>query len=47
MIDFPKLREQFPGLSQRRDGQTPIFLDGPAGTQVPQRVIDAIIRKGM
>jgi cysteine desulfurase family protein (TIGR01976 family) len=43
MIDFPKLREQFPGLNQRRDGQMPIFLDGPAGTQVPQRVIDAMV----
>src|SRR5882672_3121532 len=43
MIDFPKLRDQFPGLNQRRDGQTPIFLDGPAGTQVPQRVIDAMV----
>jgi len=25
-----------------RDGRVPIFLDGPAGTQVPQRVIEAI-----
>lgn len=43
MIDFPSLREQFPGLNQRRDGRVPIFLDGPAGTQVPQRVIDALV----
>ena len=42
MIDFPKLRDQFPGLNQIRAGTTPIFFDGPAGTQVPQRVIDAM-----
>jgi cysteine desulfurase family protein (TIGR01976 family) len=43
MIDFSSLRAQFPGLNQQRDGHTPIFLDGPAGTQVPQRVIDAMV----
>jgi cysteine desulfurase family protein (TIGR01976 family) len=43
MQDFSKLRSQFPALQQRRDGRTPIFLDGPAGTQVPQRVIDAMV----
>src|SRR5687767_4567248 len=37
-----ELRQQFPALS-RRVGQSPaVFFDGPAGTQVPQRVIDAI-----
>src|SRR5450631_1505982 len=40
MIDFPSLRAQFPALNQRKDT---IFLDGPAGTQVPQRVIDAMV----
>ncbi len=39
----PKTRDQFPALNQRRAGITPIFLDGPAGTQVPQRVIDAMV----
>ncbi len=39
----PSLRDQFPGLNQPRAGVTPIFLDGPAGTQVPQRVIDAMV----
>jgi cysteine desulfurase family protein (TIGR01976 family) len=43
MIDFSTLRTQFPGLNQIRDGRTPIFFDGPAGTQVPQRVIDAMV----
>src|ERR1044072_548527 len=44
MIDFSAAREQFPGLQQRRDGLTPIFFDGPAGTQVPQQVIDEMVR---
>jgi cysteine desulfurase family protein (TIGR01976 family) len=35
-------RRQFPALARRVDGQPAVFLDGPAGTQVPQRVIDAI-----
>jgi cysteine desulfurase family protein (TIGR01976 family) len=44
MFDVSSLRQQFPALHRRRDGQTPIFLDGPGGTQVPQRVIDAMVR---
>lgn len=36
------LRTQFPALSRRHGDQEAIFFDGPAGTQVPQRVIDAI-----
>ncbi len=44
MFDFASLRGQFPGLLQTRDGRVPVFLDGPAGTQVPQRVIDAVVR---
>src|SRR5215475_11832749 len=43
MLDFAKLRDQFPALHQVRDGRTPILLDAPAGTQVPQRVIDAMV----
>ncbi|MGF1582650.1 MAG: cysteine desulfurase-like protein [Gemmataceae bacterium] len=42
MIEVATLRRQFPALLQRRDEQMPIFLDGPAGTQVPQRTMDAI-----
>lgn len=38
---FP-LRAQFPALQQTVDGRPAVFLDGPGGTQVPQRVIDAI-----
>lgn len=36
------IRAQFPALHQQHDGVTPIFFDNPAGTQVPQRVIDAV-----
>lgn len=36
------LRNQFPALARRVGNQTAVFLDGPAGTQVPQRVIDAM-----
>ena len=42
MLDVPSLRAQFPALNRARDGLLPVFLDGPGGTQVPQRVIDAI-----
>ncbi len=35
------LRAQFPALTRRLDGEPVVFLDGPGGTQVPQRVIDA------
>jgi cysteine desulfurase family protein (TIGR01976 family) len=43
MFEFPTASERFPGLRQIRDGRKPIFLDGPAGTQVPGRVIDAMV----
>jgi cysteine desulfurase family protein (TIGR01976 family) len=36
------VRGQFPALGQRVNGCPAVFLDGPGGTQVPQRVIDAI-----
>lgn len=36
------LREQFPALKKEVNGRPAVFLDGPAGTQVPQSVIDAI-----
>jgi cysteine desulfurase family protein (TIGR01976 family) len=41
-LDLDWIRCQFPSLSQIVKGQPAIFLDGPGGTQVPQRVIDAI-----
>jgi cysteine desulfurase family protein (TIGR01976 family) len=36
------VRQQFPSLHQQVNGQPAVFLDAPGGTQVPQRVIDAI-----
>jgi selenocysteine lyase/cysteine desulfurase len=41
-IDLAWVRSQFPALAQSANGRPAIFLDGPGGTQVPQRVIDAI-----
>jgi len=41
-IDLSWTRAQFPALSQCINGQPAVFLDGPGGTQVPQRVIDAM-----
>jgi cysteine desulfurase family protein (TIGR01976 family) len=42
MVDVERARQQFPSLQQQRDGRPPVFLDGPGGTQVPRRVIDAV-----
>ncbi len=41
-LDLDWVRGQFPSLSQTVNGHPATFLDGPGGTQVPQRVIDAI-----
>jgi cysteine desulfurase family protein (TIGR01976 family) len=35
-------REQFPALNREAGGRRAIFLDGPAGSQVPQRVARAV-----
>ena len=37
-----EIRSQFPALQRKIDGQAAVYFDGPAGTQVPQRVIDAV-----
>lgn len=41
-FDVGWVRSQFPALSQIVNGHPAAFLDGPGGTQVPQRVINAI-----
>jgi cysteine desulfurase family protein (TIGR01976 family) len=41
-FDLAWVRSQFPALAQTVNGHPAVFLDGPGGTQVPQRVIDAI-----
>ncbi len=39
---LPWIREQFPSLAPRINGHPAVYFDGPGGTQVPQRVIDAM-----
>jgi cysteine desulfurase family protein (TIGR01976 family) len=41
-LDLAWVRAQFPALAQTFDSHPAVFFDGPGGTQVPQRVIDAI-----
>jgi cysteine desulfurase family protein (TIGR01976 family) len=41
-LDSAWVREQFPSLKLQVNGQAAAFLDGPAGTQVPRQVMDAI-----
>ena len=41
-LDLSWVRSQFPSLAQTVNGHPAVFLDGPGGTQVPQRVMDAI-----
>lgn len=43
-LDIAAIRGQFPSLNRPANGssQLPVFLDNPAGTQVSQRVIDAV-----
>jgi cysteine desulfurase family protein (TIGR01976 family) len=41
-LDLTWVRAQFPALSQTVNGHPATFFDGPGGSQVPQRVIDAI-----
>jgi cysteine desulfurase family protein (TIGR01976 family) len=41
-FDIGWVREQFPSLKLKVNGQQAAFLDGPAGTQVPRQVMDAV-----
>ena len=43
-LDIAWVRQQFPALQQSVNGQPAVFFDTPGGTQVPQRVIDAIAK---
>jgi cysteine desulfurase family protein (TIGR01976 family) len=40
--DFPACRKLFPALERSINGQPVLFLDGPAGSQCPRSVIDAV-----
>jgi cysteine desulfurase family protein (TIGR01976 family) len=44
MSDFSvaAVRAQFPALARKFDGKPAVFFDGPAGSQVPRRVVEAI-----
>jgi cysteine desulfurase family protein (TIGR01976 family) len=41
-FDINWVREQFPSLTLQVNGHPAAFLDGPAGTQVPRQVMDAV-----
>ncbi len=41
-FDIAWVREQFPSLKLQVNGHAAAFLDGPAGTQVPKQVMDAV-----
>jgi cysteine desulfurase family protein (TIGR01976 family) len=41
-LDISWVRAQFPSLQLQVNGQQAAFLDGPAGTQVPRQVMDAV-----
>ena len=44
MSVFPidRVRREFPALSGTHDGRPRVFMDNPAGTQLPRRVVDAV-----
>ncbi|HET7028196.1 MAG TPA: cysteine desulfurase-like protein [Candidatus Limnocylindrales bacterium] len=42
-FDVDALRAQFPALGRTVDGEAIAYFDGPGGTQVPRRVIDAVV----
>lgn len=41
-IEVQWIRSQFPALAEIVNGHAAVYFDAPGGTQVPQRVIDAI-----
>ena len=42
LLDIAWVRSQFPSLQTQVNGHAAAFLDGPAGTQVPKQVMDAV-----
>jgi len=42
LLDIAWCRRQFPALARQVAGTTAVYFDGPAGSQVPQQVIDAV-----
>ena len=41
-FDIAWVREKFPSLTLQFNRHGSAFLDGPAGTQVPKQVMDAV-----
>ncbi len=41
-LNVNEIRKEFPSLQEKFRGKPAIFFDNPGGTQVPQKVIDAI-----
>ncbi|MDA1014291.1 MAG: cysteine desulfurase-like protein [Planctomycetota bacterium] len=41
-LNLDQIRSQFPAFERRVGGASAIYLDGPAGSQVPRRVGDAV-----
>ena len=41
--DNERCRRDFPALERQHDGRPLVYLDGPAGSQVPRPVIDAMV----
>ncbi len=41
-LNIEKIRSQFPALALEDDGVPRVYLDNPAGTQVPKQVLDRI-----
>lgn len=44
MYDLDSIRRQFPALQRVVHGQSAAYFDGPAGSQVPRRVAEAVSR---
>jgi cysteine desulfurase family protein (TIGR01976 family) len=42
VLNMQSIRAQFPALAEKVNGHPAVYFDAPGGTQVPQRVIDAI-----
>src|SRR6516225_4392432 len=42
MLATEEIREQFPALERRHNGQPVAYFDGAGGTQVPRAVVEAV-----
>ena len=43
VLDIAQVRERFPALALTDRGSARVYLDNPAGTQVPQQVVDRMV----